>query len=102
MNSDNPQLMPPARPDWSLLSHHGIVLFVLYLRPNSTLRQVGSLTGFTERTLYTIIRDLTEARMILVERFGRTKSYTLHPDAHFKHPLVSHVKVATVFDMFKS
>jgi hypothetical protein len=101
MSLDGPLRIPTGRPSWSLISHHGIVLFWLARMPNATLRRLSFLTGFTERTLYTIVRDLAGADMVIVTRVGRTKSYTLNRDAHFVHPLFSHVRIGTMLEVFE-
>jgi hypothetical protein len=101
MNVEGPLQIPTGRPDWSLISHHGIVLFLLARMPNATLKRLSFLTGFTERTLYAIVKDLAGANMVIVIRVGRTKSYALNRDAHFVHPLFSHVRIGTMLEVFE-
>src|SRR5437868_6613636 len=93
--------IPSGRRGWSFISHHGIVLFLLARMPNATLRRLSFLTGSTERTFYIIVKDLASADLVIVSRIGRTKSYALNRNAHFVHPLFSHVRIGALLEVFE-
>ena len=78
-------------PGWSILSHHGLVLFYLATRPDSTMRQISLRLGFTERTVFQIIKDLAAVSMVTVSQVGRSKYYSVNREAHLAHPAVAHL-----------
>ncbi|MEP6870987.1 MAG: MarR family transcriptional regulator [Anaerolineaceae bacterium] len=82
-----------ARPNWTLLSPHGLVLFFLAMNPHSTLREMSGLLELSERTLYTVIKDLSQAHMVRTGRVGRQNSYTVNADARFVHPAFAHLRL---------
>lgn len=86
---------------WSLLSNHGFVLFVLAMRPDSTLREMSARLDLTERTLSSIIKDLAAADMVRVRRVGRRNSYFVNADAHFMHPMFAHLRLGDFLDSLK-
>jgi DNA-binding IclR family transcriptional regulator len=83
----------PEGQNWSLLSSHGMVLFMLALRPESTLRELAQQVRLTERTVHSIVQDLAAADMVRTTKRGRRNSYVVNPDAHAVHPLFAHLKV---------
>jgi DNA-binding IscR family transcriptional regulator len=86
---------------WALLSPHGFVLFYLAMNPEATLRDMSQNIGLTERTLYSVIKDLSSADMVRVARIGRRNSYNVNADAHFVHPLFAHLTVKKLLDALK-
>ena len=80
-----------ATPGWSILSHHGLVLFYLASRPEATMRHISLSLGFTERTVFHIIKDLAAAGMVRVGQAGRNKFYSVNREARMLHPSVAHV-----------
>ena len=92
---------PEARA-WSLLSAHGLVLFFLGMNPDATLRDISERMGLTERTIHTVIKNLSRADMVRVRKVGRRHSYTLNPDAHFVHPMFAHLRVGSFLEALQS
>ena len=86
---------------WTLLSSHGLVLFYLASRPNATVRETADGLGLSERRVASIIRDLEATRVVLGIREGRRKRYKVDPDARFRHPALSHVKLRDVLDLLR-
>lgn len=80
-------------PTWTLLSPHGLVLFFLAMNPDSTLREMSGRLGLSERTLYTVIKDLSQAHMVGSGRVGRQNSYTVNSDSRFVHPAFAHLRL---------
>jgi hypothetical protein len=77
--------------DWNLMATHGVVLFYIAANPNSTMRQMAESLNLTERRIAQVVRDLAEADLLTVKRTGRRNSYTVNPDANFRHPTLSHI-----------
>ena len=92
---------PSPAPHWSLLSPHGLVLFFLAMNEDSTLREIAQRVGVTERTVYTVIRDLSRADMVRTARAGRRNSYTVNGEAHFVHPIFAHLRIGNFLDTLK-
>lgn len=89
------------RPTWSLLTAHGLVLFYVALNPDVTLREVSQRVGLTERTIYSVIKDLSEANMVSVRKEGRRNFYTVNAEAHFAHPIFAHLRVGAFLDALR-
>lgn len=75
----------------TLLSNHGIAVVYVATHPDARLRDIALALGLTERTVQTIISELTEAGYLSREREGRRTRYTVNRDAPLHHPqLVGH------------
>lgn len=79
--------------DWTLMASHGVVLFFIAANPEATMREMADELGITERRIARIVKDLSEAGMITVERTGRRNIYTVNEEAHFRHPTLSHIRL---------
>jgi predicted transcriptional regulator len=77
------------------MATHGIVLFFLAANPDSTMREMSEALGVTERRIAQVVRDLADEDLIKVTRRGRRNSYTINPEARFRHPTLSHVKLGS-------
>jgi DNA-binding MarR family transcriptional regulator len=77
--------------NWNLMATHGIVLFYIAANPDSTMRQMSEALSLTERRIAQVVRDLSEAELLYVIRNGRRNSYTVNPNAGFRHPTLSHI-----------
>ncbi len=63
---------------WKLLTNHALVLIHVGQRPRSTLREIASGVGITERATLSILRALEEDGLISRQREGRRNHYRLH------------------------
>ena len=90
------------RPEWTVFSNHGIVLFFVATNPDATLRQISDAIGITERQVGRIVRHLAEAGMIRVERLGRRNAYTFNPEARLRHPTFAHVPLGPIISAIAS
>jgi len=77
--------------NWNLMATHGIVLFFIAANPESTMRQMSEALSLTERRIAQVVRDLSEADLLTVTRNGRRNSYSVNPNAGFRHPTLSHI-----------
>jgi DNA-binding MarR family transcriptional regulator len=77
--------------NWNLMATHGIVLFYIAANPDSTMRQMSESLSLTERRIAQVVRDLADAELINVKRTGRRNSYSVNPNAGFRHPTLSHI-----------
>lgn len=71
---------------WGFLTNHAHVLIQIAGNPRSTVREIAQTTGITERAAHTILRDLRESNIVLVEREGRRNAYQVDPRALADHP----------------
>ena len=83
---------------WTLMETHGVVLFFIASSPDVTIREMSSALGLTERRISQVIRDLSDAEYIGVKRVGRRNAYSVNPDANFRHPTLSHIKLGSFMD----
>jgi DNA-binding MarR family transcriptional regulator len=84
---------------WSLLSHHGLVLFEIAASPDITIREISDTLGITERHVSRIVRDLQDGGIVAVRRVGRRNEYALSQDARFRHPRLAHVELRQIVEM---
>lgn len=85
--------------NWNLMATHGVVLFYIAANPEATMRQMSESLNLTERRIAQVVRDLAEAELLTVERNGRRNSYSVNPDAHFRHPTLSHITLGRFVQM---
>jgi DNA-binding MarR family transcriptional regulator len=88
--------------NWNLMATHGIVLFYIAANPNSTMRQMSEALDLTERRIAQVVRDLSDAKLIEVRRQGRRNSYSVNPEARFRHPTLSHITLDKFVKMLAS
>jgi DNA-binding transcriptional ArsR family regulator len=88
--------------DWSLLSHHGLVLCEVAATGDVTIRDLSDTLGITERHVSRILRDLQDARMLNVRRSGRRNHYSLARNARFRHPRLAHIPLREVMGLLSS
>jgi hypothetical protein len=48
------------------------------------------------------VRDLADGGYLSVQRNGRRNSYSVNPDAPFRHPTLSHVTLGKFVEMISS
>lgn len=84
---------------WNLMATHGIVLFYIAANPDSTMRQMSEALSLTERRIAQVVRDLAEEDFLTVTRSGRRNSYTVNPEAQFRHPTLSHITLGRFVEM---
>jgi hypothetical protein len=87
--------------NWTLMASHGTVLFYLATHDDATIREVAIAAELTERRVSKIIRDLSDDRVLIVERRGRRNFYDINRDATFATPM-SNVRLGTVLDLIRS
>ena len=75
------------------MSAHGIVLFFLASKPDSTMREMSEALGLTERRIAQVVRDLSDSELIVVTKEGRRNSYSVNVNGYFRHPTLSHVRL---------
>ncbi len=90
------------RREWTLVSSHGAVLIFVAANPSSTIREIADSVGVTERQVARIIKDLSVTGLIEPLRMGRRNVYTINADAHFRHPLLAHVRLERLIEALSS
>lgn len=83
--SDIPE--PSDKPDFTFLTNYSHVLICLARDPRMRLRDVANEVGITERAVQTIIRDLTQAEILIITKEGRRNVYAINRDARLRHPV---------------
>ena len=103
MESNTPRPSRPATnlPRWALLSKHGMVVIALAMTPNLTSRQLAAQMGLTERTLFTIVRDLVGADILRVKKVGRVNTYIVNEQAPVPNPRFAHLRLQDFLAAFK-
>jgi hypothetical protein len=74
---------------WGLLSPHGTVVVYLALHPGSTRGEIAHALQLTERSAWSIIRDLRRADAIRPRREDGRHYYSVNLNAPLWEPLLS-------------
>ena len=72
-------------PAWQFLTNHAVVLLHVAIHPNSTLRDISTAVGLTERTVISIVRALEEDGIASHAKNGRRNVYRINHSAVIKH-----------------
>jgi hypothetical protein len=69
------------------LTNHALVLIHVANNPKSTLREIASTVGITERAVQTVLGDMKREQLIKKERVGRKNHYWVNYPALLSYPL---------------
>jgi hypothetical protein len=56
----------------------------------------------TERRIAQVVRDLSDAGMVAVQRVGRRNFYTVNADASFRHPTLAHITLGKFVEILQA
>src|SRR5579884_2256435 len=76
-----------ARPGWTFLTNHALVLLCIAHDPGIRLREIGERVGITERAAHRIVTELGSAGYITRQRNGRRNQYTINSHLPLPDPL---------------
>ncbi|HEY32086.1 MAG TPA: winged helix-turn-helix transcriptional regulator [Dehalococcoidia bacterium] len=85
--------------EWTLISHHGLVLASISKNPEKTAREISDDVGITERTAHKIIIDLEQAGYITRSKNGRHNVYRIHPHMPLRNTM-SDAAVGELLELF--
>lgn len=63
--------------EWSFITQHARALVCIARDPGVRLREIADVLGVTERRVFGIVSDLTEAGYVVKERDGRRNRYRI-------------------------
>jgi len=66
--------------EWSLLTNHARVLVCIARDGEVRLRDIAGALNLTERRVFGIVSDLTEAGWVVKEKVGRRNHYRIQAD----------------------
>ena len=87
---------------WTFLTNHARVLILIAESPNIRLRDIAARVGITERAAQRIVGDLEADGYLSHEREGRRNHYSLHSDAHLRHPLEDEIEIGQLIEFISS
>jgi hypothetical protein len=88
-----------AGPAWTLLTSHGVVLFVIAANSACTTAQIARASRLTTRRVVQLIHQLQDAGLVKVKKIGRQNTYLVNRDAAFRHPTLAHVTLGQFQDL---
>ena len=62
---------------WGFLTNHAHVLIQIARDPHSTVREIASAAGITERATHSVLSDLREGGIVHATRDGRNNVYSI-------------------------
>lgn len=85
--------------EWSFLTNHARVLVCIARDPGLRLRDVAEVLGLTERTVFGIVSDLTEAGYVLKEKDGRRNRYRIQHHLPLRPPVGREATIGELLDL---
>jgi predicted DNA-binding transcriptional regulator YafY len=73
---------------WNLLTNHGRVLLYIADDPEARLRDIAANLDITERSVYRVINEMSDAGYLVKEREGRRNRYEVQPRSPVQDPPV--------------
>jgi len=89
-------------PEWTFITHHGLVLLCVSRHPQCTARKMASAINITERTVHRILDDLESQGYINRQRTGKGSLYQINPDLGLRHDLTRDVVVGDLLHILSS
>lgn len=86
---------------WTFFTNHGHILFLLDMMPDSTVLEIATKVGITERATRRIIADLSKDNFIKIKKNGRKNVYKINGKRHLKHPVEKACCVEGLIDFVK-
>jgi DNA-binding MarR family transcriptional regulator len=74
---------------WTFVTSHAVLLLEVNRAPESTVRQLATRAGLTERQTHRVLSDLVEAGYLERQRVGRRNHYRVNTAAPMRHPSVN-------------
>lgn len=87
---------------WTYLSNHTHVIFLLWREPGLRVRDLAESIGITERAVMRILAELEGAGVLRRHREGRRNRYEIEAGSHLRHPLEEHVTVGELLELLRS
>lgn len=87
---------------WTFLTNHARVLILIAEAPSIRLRDIAARIGITERAAQRIVGDLEADGYLSHEKEGRRNRYSIHPDAHLRHPLEHEIEIGQLVEFVSS
>ncbi len=81
---------------WGLLTNHALVLIHVTEHRRSTLREIASDVGITERAALSILRALEEDAIISRRKEGRRNVYSVDVEALLAHRSHGHYSIEQI------
>ena len=85
--------------EWSFLTNHARVLVCIAHDPGLRLREIGDVLGLTERTVFGIVTDLTEAEYVVKEKVGRRNRYRIQHHLPLRQPLGREATIGELLEL---
>lgn len=85
--------------EWSFLTNHARVLVCIAHDEGLRLRDIAEVLGVTERRVFGIVTDLTEAGYIVKEKDGRRNRYRIRHDLPLRQPVGREPTVGELLDL---
>jgi DNA-binding IclR family transcriptional regulator len=85
--------------EWGFLTNHARVLVCIAHDPGLRLRDVAEALDLTERTVFGIVADLTEAGYVLKEKDGRRNRYRIQHHLTLRQPVGREATIGELLEL---
>ena len=85
--------------EWSFLTNHARALLFIAQNPEARLRDLAAALDVTERTVYGVVADLTEAGYVVKEKDGRRNRYHIQEHLPLRDSIGRDRTIGEVLDL---
>ena len=101
-SADNPQIKAVnTTSNWTFLTNHLHVILCLHRDKETTVRNLASYIGITERSVQRILNELVDCGVITRERDGRRNVYKIDYDYRLRHELEKNHSIGELLRLLK-
>ena len=87
---------------WNFITNHGLVLLYVSKNPQSTMRDMATALGVTERSIQRVLKDLEAEGYITWQGTGRGNIYQINHTRELKHELTRDFVVGDLLKLLSS
>jgi predicted transcriptional regulator len=87
---------------WNFITNHGLVLLYASKNPQSTMRDMATALGVTERSIQRVLKDLEAEGYITWQGTGKGNIYQINHTRELKHELTRDFVVGDLLKLLSS
>ena len=87
---------------WNFITNHGLVLLYASKNPQSTMRDMATALGVTERSIQRVLKDLEAEGYIAWQGTGKGNIYQINHTRELKHELTRDFVVGDLLKLLSS
>lgn len=86
---------------WNFITNHGLVLLYISHNPQSTMREMATTLGVTEKSIQRTLEDLASEGYVTWQRTAKGNMYEINHTQGLKHELTRDLVVGDLLNLLK-